>query len=65
MVKELGKESDIDTQYYISMADEAAATIAKHGDFEWFVSDDPYRKDDKIPGFMEIPEDADEEIPFF
>ena len=65
MVKELGKESDIDTQYYISMADEAAAAIAKHGDFEWFVSDDPYRKDDKILGFMEIPEDAGEEIPFF
>jgi len=65
MVKELGKEADIDKQYYISMADEAAAAIAKHGDFEWFVSDDPYVKDDKVPGFMEIPEDADEEIPFF
>ncbi len=46
MVKELNKQADIDEQYYISMVDEAIATISKYGDFEQFVSDDPYVKED-------------------
>ena len=41
-VKLLNKESDIDRDYYISMVDDAKATISEYGDFEWFVSDDPY-----------------------
>ena len=40
MVKELGKESDIDRLYYDRMVDEAVDTISKYGDFEWFVSND-------------------------
>lgn len=42
MVKELGKESDIDRSYYDAMVDEAAQAISQYGDLEWFVSDDPY-----------------------
>lgn len=39
MVKELGKENDIDKSYYNSLVDEAVKAISKHGDFEWFVLD--------------------------
>ena len=42
MVKNLNKEKDIDEKYYISMVDEAIDTINKYGDFEWFISEDPY-----------------------
>lgn len=52
MVEELGKEDDIDRSYYDSLVDAAIygsgsganrkPGIADFGDFEWFVSDDPY-----------------------
>ena len=42
MVRELGKEKDIDREYYNKLVDDAVETISKYGDFEWFVSDDPY-----------------------
>lgn len=42
MVRELGKEADIDRSYYDKLADEARDNIAKYGDFEWFVSEDKY-----------------------
>ena len=42
MVKELHKEDDIDKSYYDNLANEAIEAISKYGDFEWFVSDDPY-----------------------
>ena len=51
MVKELGKEDDIDLSYYNKLVDEAVygkgsgknrtPGISDFGDFEWFVSDDP------------------------
>jgi hypothetical protein len=41
-VQALGKEADIDRSYYDRLVDEAVSTISKYGDFEWFVSDDPY-----------------------
>ena len=40
MVKELGKENDIDLSYYNKLVDDAVDTISKYGDFEWFVSND-------------------------
>ena len=40
MVKNLGKEDDIDKSYYTKLVDEAVADISKYGDFEWFVSND-------------------------
>ena len=42
MVTELGKEDNIDRSYYDKMVDEAVKSISEYGDFEWFVSDDPY-----------------------
>lgn len=41
-VKLLGKEDCIDEGYYIAQVDNAIASISEYGDFEWFVSDDPY-----------------------
>lgn len=58
MVKQLEKEADIDRAYYDKLVNEAVDTISQYGDFEWFVSDDPY-----IPEFMNKPEDT-VEVPF-
>lgn len=38
IVKQNGKELDIDLSYFIRLLDEARDTIAKYGDVEWFVS---------------------------
>ena len=38
----MGKENDIDRSYYDNLVNAAVETISKYGDFEWFVSDDPY-----------------------
>ena len=64
MVRELGKEKDIDKGYYNDLVNEAVGTISKYGDFEWFVSDDPYVPKPKMEDFMNIPEGEDEELPF-
>ena len=45
MVKILGKEDCIDRRYYDALVDAAATDISKYGDFEWFVSEDPYVSD--------------------
>jgi hypothetical protein len=42
MVQELGKVGDIERAYYDKMVDDAVKAISTYGDFEWFVSDDPY-----------------------
>lgn len=58
IVKKLGKEADIDRSYYEKMADEAVESISAYGDFEWFVSDDPYIGpifDEGKPMYDEIP----------
>jgi hypothetical protein len=57
MVRELDKTGSIDRSYYDKMVDDAVKTIAAYGDFEWFVSDDPYieeegPKDDWPPWVM-------------
>lgn len=64
-VKAANMYDDIDRSFYQRLIDDAVDTISKYGDFEWFVSDDPYIC--KVtPGFMNIPEDADEDegMPF-
>ena len=43
MVKDLGKEDDIDKSYYNRLVDEAVASISEYGDFEWFVSEEEYK----------------------
>ena len=59
MVKELGKEDGIDRSYYDKLVDEAVKTISQYGDFEWFVSDDPY-----IPELGANDADADCVVPW-
>lgn len=50
----------IDKSYYNSLVDDAVSAISEYGDFEWFVSDDPY-----IPkvraDFINVPEGIDED----
>lgn len=41
-VKFLEKEEDIDRSYYDALVNDAVESISGYGDFEWFVSDDPY-----------------------
>ena len=45
MVKELDKIDDVDRSYYDKLVDDAVNTISKYGDFEWFISEDPYVKE--------------------
>lgn len=53
MVKELSKEADINRSYYDDMVSDAVDTISQYGDFEWFVSDDPYiEKTKDVPPWM-------------
>ncbi len=53
MVKELRKEADINRSYYDNMVSDAMDTISQYGDFEWFVSDDPYiEKTKDVPPWM-------------
>lgn len=64
-VKILEKYDWIDKRYYDSLVTDAVHDISEYGDFEWFVSDDPYISSSKVsPDFMNIPEDGREEIPF-
>lgn len=42
MVKVLGKQEDIDKDYYNKLCDNAIRDISEFGDYEWFVSDQPY-----------------------
>jgi len=42
VVRSLKLEDDIDKSYFDTMANKMADEISKYGNFEWFVSDDPY-----------------------
>ena len=58
------KEDDIDHSFYHKLIDDAVSIISKYGDFEWFISNDPYIPKEK--DFMYIPDDLSEEegMPF-
>lgn len=60
MVEKLGREGDVDLSYYRKLVDDAVEDIGQYGDFEWFVSDDPYYPDG---GFMHSTEPTIEELP--
>ena len=62
-VKALNMEDTIDRSFYDKLVDDAVDDISKYGDFEWFVSDDPYTKT-AIENWMNIPDNSPEEIPF-
>ncbi len=64
MVWKLNKLEDIDEKHFIEMADTAKDAIQKHGDFEWFVSDDPYVKPLMIEGEYGLHPFYDEDVPF-
>lgn len=58
-----GNEEHIDRSYYNKLVDDAVTAISQYGDFEWFVSDDPVPPvKEPLADFMNIPEDADEEV---
>ena len=68
MVRDTSEE-DIDISYFTKLVDDAVDTINKYGDSEWFMSDDPYVPVNPpvyvdVEDFMNIPVDADEEVPF-
>lgn len=54
-VKILKQEDLIDISFYRKLVDDAVDTISKYGDFEWFVSNDPYISDDKTPKLRDMP----------
>lgn len=57
-------EDAIDRSFYEKLVNDAVDAISKYGDFEWFVSDDPYISRPPLASFMNVPEDADCELPF-
>ena len=60
-----GDVNIIDRTFYKKLVDDAVDAIGEHGDVNWFLSDDPYIPKKRIsPDFMNIPEDAPEELPF-
>lgn len=64
VVKSLDKKDYIDYRFYDKLADDAVEVISKYGDFEWFVSDDPYIPPEPTPDFMTIPDTDEDELPF-
>lgn len=60
-VKLLNKQDDIDRSYYDKLVNDAVDTISQFGDFEWFVSEDPYIAPWTKPG---PPWDEDDNCPF-
>ena len=68
MVKKLEKEGDINRAYYDALVDAAAHDISQFGDFEWFVSDDPYVQsnpaDDTPPWYGPDEPHGDSATPF-
>lgn len=49
MVKELGREDDIDRGYYNALVDAAVEDISKYGDIEWFMSESIDPKPEEMP----------------
>lgn len=64
LVQELGREDDIDNSYYENLANEAVESIAEYGDYEWFVSEEPYSEEPKNPLLDEIIDIASDVLPF-
>ena len=66
MVKDMD-EDIIDRSYYDNLVNDAIGTIIAYGDYDWFVSDDPYIGPEFVPGEeMSYPVYIDdEEIPFY
>lgn len=65
-IRKNGRESDVNELYYHNLVDKSIDFIKKYGNYEWFVSDDPIPPVESSPlyDFMNIPENAEEEMPF-
>lgn len=58
-----GNDGIVDRSYYDKLVNDAIESISKYGDYEWFISEDPYiPKEKPLPDFMNIPEGVDEEV---
>lgn len=65
MVRELGKQDDIDRSYYNGLVDEAVKSLSSYGDFERFVADEPFISDHTPPWFgAGEPHEEDDSTPF-
>lgn len=64
MVRELGKQDDIDKGYYNGLVDEAVKSLSSYGDFERFIADEPFISDNTPPWFGAGEPHEDEPIPF-
>ena len=64
IVESLDRQNDIDERHFIEMADTAIETIKKYGDYEWFVSDDPYVGPDYIQGEYGLYPFYEDDVPF-
>jgi hypothetical protein len=62
-VKTLGKEEFIDKSYHRTLVDKAVDFINQYGDFERFVSDEPYITID--PAELEFPLDDESDLPWY
>ena len=63
IMKVKGNTDFIDRDYYRKLVDDAKDAISEYGDFEWFVSDDPYIPTEQP--FMKIPIGVEDEVPFY
>lgn len=57
-VSQLGMKNAIDTSYHDKLAEDAKEAVSKYTDFESFVNGDP------LAQYMNVPESADDEVPF-
>ena len=74
MVKQLGKEADIDKTYHRKLVDKAVDAISEYGDFEHFIADDDTFNEiktdieiacDEIPWTRSCGRDSCQGCPFF
>ena len=64
IVESMDKMKDIDESHFKAMADTAIDTIKKYGDYEWFVSDEPYISPMYIEGEYGMYPFYDDDVPF-
>lgn len=64
MVRELGKQDDIDKGYYNGLVDEAVKSLSSYGDFERFIADEPFISDNTPPWFGAGEPHEDDPTPF-
>lgn len=60
IVRNLHLEDKIDRSYYDAMCNKAVEAISKYGDYEWFVSEDPYI----LPVYVFGKPAYEDEVPF-